>query len=180
MKRAAKMLAGFLGVCSIFAVTARAHRLDEYLQASRLLIAKDHVAIEMDLTPGIDVAPFVFSLINKDHDGQISESEGRAYANQVLNELVLEMDGHREKLALVNYEFPNFEQMRTGEGPIRIEALAKWRGVTGDHSLFYQNNHQSRFGVYLVNALRPESDIEITKQDRDSRQREMRLSFTIK
>jgi hypothetical protein len=61
-----------IGLSLAFAVTASAHRIDEYLQAARLAIAPDRVTLEMDLTPGVDVAPLIFALINTNHDGSIA------------------------------------------------------------------------------------------------------------
>jgi len=165
----------------VFPATILAHRLDEYLQATRLSLAADRIVVKTDMTPGVDVAPLVFSLINSNRDGRISEAEGRAYANQVLKETVVEVDGQRLHLELVNSQFPSFQEMNAGLGTIRIEASAKWTGVPGRHLLFYQNNHRPDLGAYLVNALIPASpEIEITAQNRDSRQREIRLGFDVK
>src|SRR5438132_8629712 len=103
-----KALFALTGIFLIFAQSASAHRLDEYLQATRLSLASNQIGVEIDLTPGVDVAPMIFALINTDHDGRISASEGETYANQVVKEIVLELDGHRTKLALLKYEFPSF------------------------------------------------------------------------
>jgi hypothetical protein len=110
----------FMRVCA----TASAHRIDEYLQAARLAIAPDRITVEMDLTSGVDVAPLIFALINTNHDGMISEAEARAYATQVLKEIVLELDGHPQRLSLVRAQFPSFREMSEGVGTIRIEAVA--------------------------------------------------------
>src|SRR4051812_3412896 len=59
------------GILLVFAGSASAHRLDQYLQATRLSLAADQVGVEIDLTPGVEVAPAVFALINTDHDGRI-------------------------------------------------------------------------------------------------------------
>lgn len=161
-------------------VTIRAHRLDEYLQAARLSLALDRIVLKTDLTPGVDVAPMIFALINTNRDGRISETEARAYAHQVLKEIVLEIDGRRLHLDLVSSQFPSFEEMKAGTGVIRLEARAPWAGAPGRHSVFYQNNHRPDLGAYLVNALVPVNrEIEITRQHRDSRQREIRLDFKI-
>ena len=55
---------GFIVVLLVFPATMLAHRLDEYLQATRLSLALDRIVLKADLTPGVDVAPLVFSLIN--------------------------------------------------------------------------------------------------------------------
>ena len=170
-----------LAILLALPVTLFAHRLDEYLQAARFSLASDRIVLKMDLTPGIDVAPLIFALINTNHDGRISEAEGRAYANQVLKEIVVEMDGRPQHLDLVSSEFPSFQEMTAGIGTIRIEARSAWAGAPGPHSLFYRNNHRPDFAAYLVNALVPASrDIEITEQHRDVLQREIRLGFSIK
>ena len=175
------MRIGSMIILLAFPVTILAHRLDEYLQATRLSLALDRIVLKTDLTPGVDVAPVIFALINTNHDGRISEAEGKAYANEVLRETVIEVDGRRQHLELVSSEFPSFEEMSAGLGTIRIEARVVWRAAPGRHSLVYQNNHRPDFGAYLVNALVPVNrEIEITDQHRDTLQRGIVLGFTVK
>ena len=178
--RKALAVVSFIGIFSAFGATASAHRIDEYLQAARLAIAPDRITVELDLTPGVDVAPLIFALINTNHDGTISEPEARAYASQLLKEIVLDLDGHPQRLSLVRAQFPSFREMSEGTGTIRIEAVAVCASSPGQHVLFYQNNHKNDISVYLVNALLPASrNIEITGQARDALQRGIRLSFTV-
>jgi hypothetical protein len=176
-----RTLFALAGALLIFAPCANAHRLDQYLQATRLSLATDQVAVEIDLTPGVDVAQAIFALINTDHDGRISPSEAERYANQVVRETVLQIDGRLSRLDVLKYEFPSFEEMSAGEGTIRIHARALWTGSAGQHRIIYQNNHKADLGVYLVNALRPSTpNIEITEQHRDPFQRGMNLAFVIR
>src|SRR5436853_2846118 len=104
-----KALFALTGIFLIFAQSATAHRLDEYLQATRLSLAANQVGVEIDLTPGVDVAPAIFAPINTDHDGRISPAEAERYANQVVRETVLEIDRHRSRLDVLKYQFPSFE-----------------------------------------------------------------------
>jgi hypothetical protein len=165
----------------VLPLTARAHRLDEYLQATRLLIASDHILLKIDLTPGVDVAPAIFALINTDHDGRISEAEAKAYASRLLKDFIFEVDGQPERLDVIRNEFPSFNDMQEGIGTIRIEARTSWRATPGRHLLFFRNNHKTDLGAYLVNALVPTNrEIEIIDQQRDSLQREIRLNFNIR
>ena len=165
---------------SVLPVTARAHRLDEYLQATRLSLAPEHILLRIDLTPGVDVAPAIFALINTDRDGSISEAEGKAYAQRLLNDFILEVDGQPRRLEVIGNHFPSFQDMQEGTGTIRIEALAAWRAAPGHHLLFFRNNHKTDLGVYLVNVLVPTSpEISITDQQRDFLQREIRLDFNV-
>ena len=50
--------------------------------------------------------PFVIASIDKDGDGIISTREQRAYAERVLGDLSLELDGERLKLQLISASFP--------------------------------------------------------------------------
>ena len=89
------MNARFAATCFWLATIypAAAHRLDEYLQATRLEINIGRVDVEMDLTPGISVASKVFQWIDTNGDGRISREEGEAYARAVLGSAVLKADG---------------------------------------------------------------------------------------
>ena len=118
-----------IGILLTFPATTSAHRLDEYLQATRISLALDRIVVEIDLTPGVDVAPMIFALINTNHDGRISEVEGRTYASQFLKEIVLEVDGQGQRLALIRSQFPSFQELSAGLGTIRIEARALWAGI---------------------------------------------------
>lgn len=157
-----------------------AHRLDEYLQATRLSLATDRIVLKLDLTPGADVASMIFASIDTDRDGRIAAAEGDAYANRVLEEVVVEVDGNRRRMDLVSDEFPSLQEMSAGIGVIRIEARAPFTGSPGSHVLRYRNDHRPDSSAYLVNALVPASPaIEITGQRRDTFQREIHLEFEI-
>ena len=168
-------------VALVFPRVAAGHRLDEYLQATRISIARDSVALGIDLTPGVEVGPLIAGLMNSDRDGRISAAEGQAYANQLMRDLVLELEGRRQLLFLTRSQFPSIEEMRSGTGTIRIEARASVpAGVPGPHSLTYTNNHRPDGSVYLVNALVPSSRaVEITGQHRDNLQRGIRVTFNV-
>ncbi|HSV15655.1 MAG TPA: hypothetical protein VLI90_15445, partial [Tepidisphaeraceae bacterium] len=55
-----------------------AHRLDEYLQATRVGIERERVSLEMDLTPGVSVARQVTAWIDSDGNRVISTPESLA------------------------------------------------------------------------------------------------------
>ena len=55
---------------------AHAHRLDEYLQATRVAIARDRIDLEIDLTPGATIAASIATEIDTDRDGRFSPAEG--------------------------------------------------------------------------------------------------------
>src|SRR5688572_3513135 len=87
--------------------TSAAHRLDEYLQAARLSLARDRIALEVDLTPGVNIAAAIVTLLDRDGDRRISPVEARAYGQAVLADLVLELDGRTVPVTLTRVEIPS-------------------------------------------------------------------------
>ena len=171
---------GALALLAIVPLTAWAHRLDEYLQATRFALTRDRIVLKMDLTPGAALASGILAAITLDRAGRISAADERRYVDRVLQDVVLEVDGRRLTPQLVRSQFPSAEEMNAGVGTMRIEAGSAWSGAPGPHTLFFRNNHRPDGGVYLVNALVPGSaDIEITAQQRDEQQREFRLEFRV-
>ena len=103
---------------------ARAHRLDEYLQAARVAVASSDIEVHLDLTPGVSVAAEIFALLDADGDGRVSPVEAEAYGRVVLAEVSARLDGEPLGLTLTRVEVPTEGEMRDGVGTIRIEAAA--------------------------------------------------------
>ena len=159
--------------------SAGAHRLDEYLQATRIAVEPERVDVEIGLTPGADVAANVITLIDANHDGEISKAEQEDYARFVLASATLEVDDEPRQLMLTSSVFPSIPEMREGVGVIRVKASAATPGA-GRHRLFYRNEHWPEISVYLANALVPASDVvAIAQQDRDTLQHELRFDYSI-
>src|SRR5580693_3524195 len=98
--------------------SASAHRLDEYLQATLLSVEKESVHGSMRLTPGVAVTPFVLAGVDANADGVISESERKAYAERLLRDVSLKIDGRELSPQLISVEFPGVEEMKQGLGEI--------------------------------------------------------------
>jgi hypothetical protein len=100
---------------------ASAHPIDEYVQNTYIDLAPDRTTLQIDLTPGVLVAPEVVALIDADGDGEISEAEGEAYAEDaVLRDVSLAVDGEPQPLTLVDSSFPAPLDMGAGMGKIRL------------------------------------------------------------
>jgi hypothetical protein len=170
-----------LGVWLLLPSAGSAHRLDEYLQASRLGIERDRVSVEIDLTPGVAVAHEVFAWIDADGSGGISPAEADAYAHRVLDSITLDVDGRRQPLELLDRQVPSLVDMSQGIGTIRVRATAQMpAAAAGLHRLVYRNLHRPDVSVYLVNALLPGSTaVAITAQHRDTLQHELQLDYRI-
>jgi hypothetical protein len=159
-----------------------AHRFDEYLQAARLAIDPDRVQLELDLTPGIAVAENVLSEIDVDANRSISDAEARAYSQRVLSIVSLDVDGVPLQIELVDSDFPTVDSVMNGDGLARIRAVALMpRLGDGRHHLRYRNSFRSDIGVYLANALVPDSDrVSVDGQRRDVDQRDLTVDYTLR
>jgi hypothetical protein len=157
---------------------ASAHRLDEYLEATTISVEKDRVQAEIRLAPGVSVFPIVLATIDTDADGVISETEQLAYAERVLGDLSLTIDGDRLQLRLVSSKFAKIEEMKEGRGEIQLEFNADVPRGGPNRRLIFENQHQSRIAAYLVNCLIPrDPDIRVTAQNRNYQQSFYQLDY---
>src|SRR5262245_55268571 len=160
--------------------TVFAHRDDQYLQATLVVIEPSSVRLQINLTPGVAVAEQVIILIDRDSDGAISANETAAYAESLKRDLMLRIDGRNLELKLTASEFVAPEELRTGSGIIQIEFSATPGPLTvGAHRLTLENRHLTAMSVYLINAARPRfSNIQITSQKRNDSQSAGEIEFT--
>ena len=185
MKRYRLWAVGLVGLFVLLTTTlpaavAVAHPLDEYVQSTYIDPSPDRVALEINLTPGVLVASQVVALIDTDQNGEISEAEGEAYADAVLQDITLEVDGEPQPLTLVGKSYPSLLDMSAGMGTIRLQVAADApSGTPGDHWLYYRNDHQPVNSRYLVNAFRASDEVEISHQDRDELQNGSRVVYAV-
>jgi hypothetical protein len=159
-------------------VTAFGHRLDEYLVATILALDAGRVEGSMRLIPGAGVSSAVIASIDANGDQALSEDERQAYAQRVLRDLSLGIDGQPLTLHLVLARFPPLSQMLLGTGEIQLAFSADLSRRGGGRRLTFENHHQSDIAVYLVNCLVPRNDdIRITAQSRNGNQSVYQLDF---
>jgi hypothetical protein len=160
------------------ATSAAAHRQDEYLQATTIAVEKSRVQGEIRLVPGIDVFRTVFTEIDRNLDGLASETEQRAYAQRVLSDLSLRVDGTRLSLRLLSWTFAPTTLLEEGRGEIRLEFEADVPGTSGRRRLTFENHHQRGIAVYLVNGLvSRDPDIRLGTQQRNDDQSFYHLDY---
>jgi hypothetical protein len=164
-----------------FAAAASAHRLDEYLQATRISVERDRVDLEVDLTPGAAVAEQIVRAIDLDRDGEISLREKEMYAATLISSLSLRVDELSRSMRITDFIVPPIDEMYRGEGVLKLRATASMpRAAAGAHRLKFANAHWPSVGAYLVNALVPTNEeVHITGQSRDLLQREFSLEYTV-
>jgi hypothetical protein len=171
----------WLAAAAGLALPASAHRLDEYLQATRIDLSSNRVDLEIDLTPGVEVANDVLRLMDANHDDNISTAQGETYARLVLNAVILTVDQQRHEVKLDSVHYPAVSEMKSGTGIIHLKASVEFAALMpGPHQLYYQNQHQTNLSAYLINAYVPRSSaIQIGRQQRDQRQTEIRIDYTL-
>ena len=158
--------------------SAFAHRIDEYLQATLFSLEAGQVRGSMRLVPGVVVAPALIAGIDLNADGALSTAEERAYAERVLADLSIVLDGRNVSPKLLSYGFPTRTEMSGGLGEIHIEyAIALPADSTGN-ALLVTNHHLSRTSVYLMNVTVPEdTTFHILAQKRNEQQSSYELDF---
>jgi hypothetical protein len=155
-----------------------AHRLDEYLQATIISLERNSLHAEMRLTPGVAVLPEVLASIDTNADGAISAAEQRAYAEQMVRDLSFTIDGRPLKLRLVSVGFPAMGEIREGRGEIQLVLNADLPRAGPNRRLIFENHHDNRIGVYLVNCLVPtDPAVRIMGQTRNYSQSFYQLDF---
>jgi hypothetical protein len=134
------------------------------------------------MTPGIALADAILADIDRDHDGSLSVNEQRAYGDVVLGALELDVDGTRLTLEPAITTFPPLDDVRRGEGTIRLRSAATLpRLATGVHQMSFRNTHQRSRSVYLANALAPRSyQVTVTGQRRDADQTELAIDYVLR
>jgi hypothetical protein len=173
-----KPLARAFALTLAFAGAADAHALDEYVQALRVDVGGARLLVYLDLTPGRNIAAHVLERIDGNGDGALSPSEAEAYARSIIADLAIALDGHNVAPSLVRVETPSAEELRDGQGTIRIETSTRASTSNGRHRLVVRNGHLPSLSVYLANALLPgATDIRILQQTRDLRQQIFTLDY---
>jgi hypothetical protein len=167
-------------ILPVIPAPAGAHRLDEYLQATRVGIERDRVNVDIDLTPGVSIAGQVMAWLDLNGDGEISSTESIAYGRQVLASLAMSVDGEPVRLSGLDAQAPAIAEMAMGLGTIRVRASGISSSRSGRHQLTIINTHHPESSVYLANALVPsDKGIEILGQHRSADQHSLTIEYEI-
>jgi hypothetical protein len=158
-----------------------AHRLDEYLQATRVGIERERVNLEIDLTPGVSVARQVTAWIDSDGNRVISMPESLAYGRRVLDALSVTVDGRAVSVELSGVEAPSVADIEAGTGTLRLRASAVIPSTRAcRHELTLINSHHPETSVYLANALVPsDTSIQVLDQRRSVDQHSFTMGYNV-
>lgn len=165
----------------LVAASASAHRLDEYLQATLVVIEPSAVRLQLTLTPGVEVANDVLAQIDWDGNGAVSDREVTDYAEALRQNLVVRLNDQKVELKLTHSKFPAPSELRSGTASIELDyTIFAEPLATGVHKLSLDNRHLSGVSVYLLNAALPKSSkIKIKRQLRSEYQRTGVIDFEV-
>jgi hypothetical protein len=173
-----KILAVAGALLLIDATAGFAHRLDEFLQATTIAVGRDRIEAQIRLAPGVAVVPRLLAVIDANGDGAVSAAEEREYAERVLRDVALSVDGDRLQLRLVSWTYPTLEELREGRGEIRLEIDAAVPLGDRDRRLTFANHHMREIAAYLVNGLVPRApDVRVMEQSRNYEQSTYEMTY---
>ncbi|WP_425144947.1 hypothetical protein [Deinococcus sp.] len=132
---------------------AQAHPVDELLQGAYLTLAPGAVQLELDLTPGTQVAGGWLRTIDANADGQISASEARTFARQVLAQSRVTVGGVDTPWALDQVVTPPYQNLLTGNDVLKIYAVARRPDRAGAGTFTYQNRYQPVKSRWMANVF---------------------------
>jgi nickel/cobalt transporter (NicO) family protein len=160
---------------------AAAHPLDAYLQAAYLTPAPTTIGVDLDISPGVLVAPDALADLDADDNRQISEAESHAYGERVLGRLQLRADDLPLRIVLTDVDMPSYLIIQAGYGVVRLHARADGAPSTGgEHELFFRNDNAPKGATYQVNAVSgARAPVVLGAQQRDAVQQQSRVTYRI-
>ena len=97
---------------------ATAHPEHEVVQNAYLTLAPDQVRLQLDLSPGPQVAAAFARPLDANGNKRISQAEARAFAQIVLRQSTLVFDGAPANLTLESVTSPSYRALTSGEATL--------------------------------------------------------------
>ena len=149
------------------------------LLVSVIALESRDLTITLSMTPGHDIADRIIALIDGDRDGTLSESEMGAYADTVVSDLSLVIDGKGIPMTIDSVGMPSVPALKDGTEAMVIRLSAPIPRKPGRHEVEYRNGHLSEIAKRLVNTKVPPPSMSIDSQDRSPDQSFYRLQINV-
>lgn len=182
MRRGSRRVASGLRVLAFgLTLTAAAHRLDELLQSTLVAVGPDHLHLDVQLTPGVAVAPGWVDALDVDRDGIVSPSEAVAHARRLAGDLAVALDGQSLPVGVVSAVAAPVADLRAGVGGLQATLEARFRPMLpGPHAVRVENRHLPEGSVHLVNAVQPTASwIQVLAQRRNETQSDFQMDLVV-
>ncbi|MER6952401.1 MULTISPECIES: sulfite exporter TauE/SafE family protein [unclassified Streptomyces] len=106
------------------AAPAVAHPTDEVLQQAYLTPTASRLEVQLDLTPGVLVAPAFARTVDTDGNGEFGSAETAAHMRRVTSALEVHVDGRAVALKVTGSTYPPYELLAAAGGAVSVEAVA--------------------------------------------------------
>jgi hypothetical protein len=160
---------------------AGAHPVDEVVQGAYLTLTPGKVLLELDLTPGSQVAGTMLKALDVNGDGKASGAEARAYAVKVLKQSTLTLGGVVVPWTLDTVTVPPLNILKIGGDTLKIYASARRQDAAGGQVLGYQNRYQPVKSQWIANIfLQPAGgwQYQVTGQTHSSGGQQLTVNYT--
>ncbi len=147
--------AALVAALAVLLSARRAHAHAEHLGQSAYLTVSDRAAdLELEVSPGAQVAAAFARLADRDGDGVLSETEKTAVGNAVLRDLLLVVDGRTVPFTLLGVSAPPLAVLATGEAALGLRAHAPLAPLAGGtHRVTFTNRYAPVRSAYLAHAF---------------------------
>ncbi|WP_161883661.1 hypothetical protein [Deinococcus alpinitundrae] len=168
-------------VLALLSGWAGAHPVDEVVQGAYLTLTPGKVLLELDLTPGSQVAGTMLKTLDTNGDGKASGAEARAYAAKVLSQSTLILGGVAVPWILDTVTVPPLAILKIGGDTIKIYATARRPDVAGGQTFSYQNRYQPVKSQWIANIfLQPAGgwQYQVTGQQHSNDGQQLTVKYT--
>ncbi len=171
-----------LALTALLTTVAGAHPVDEVVQGAYLTLAPGVVRLELEITPGPQVADSVLKVLDANANGTITNTEARAYAVKVLKQSTLKLNDVAAVWTLDRVEVPPYRNLTIGSDTLKIYATARRTDTAGAQTLSYQNRYQPAKGQWTANVfLLPGAGWQygVTGQTRSNDGQQLAVNYTV-
>ncbi|MGW0943276.1 HoxN/HupN/NixA family nickel/cobalt transporter [Streptomyces sp. NPDC002623] len=109
---------------ALLASPAQAHPTDETVQQAYLTPTASGLSVQLDLTPGVLVAPAFARAVDTNGDRQLSADEKTAQVELVASALRLRVNGRTVPLTVTGSAHPAYELLAAAGGTVTVELAA--------------------------------------------------------
>ena len=132
---------------------ASAHPVDEVVQGAYLTVAPGQLRLELDLTPGTEVAGAVLKRLDANGDRRISDAEARAFGERVLRQSTLTVDGKAAAWRLERVDTPSYADLEQSTPTLKIYATATRPDRAAPQAFSYENRYQPAKSQWIANVF---------------------------
>lgn len=132
---------------------AAAHPEHEVVQGAYLTLAGGTVQLELDLSPGPEVAAAFVRTLDANNDKHVTDAEAHAFAVRVLGQSSLTLDGDDGQWTLSRVETPTYEALTKEGATLKIHAAAPRAETGGNHVLTYDNRYNPAESRCVANVF---------------------------